>query len=152
MEKTAGGEGIEDQQFTKPPSQRNIPMPLPRILRPLAAQHGQRAAQAFAGIAGEDDIANVAAAVGDERVGDWGFMEHGRLFKLAAVYFRPPDDGRQGSDTNGFTAVRHCHSDVAGIAVLHNGFPHIYVTATLPYSREPMQRQNRANFPARQPP
>src|ERR1035437_387486 len=50
--------------------QRNISVLAPRILKFLALQHGQRAADALARFVRHDDVVNEAAAAGDEGVGE----------------------------------------------------------------------------------
>ena len=58
--------------YRRAPSQRHVPMLLPRILQPLAPQHRQRPAHLRPGGAGHDDVVDEPAARGHEGVGERG--------------------------------------------------------------------------------
>src|SRR5262245_60578054 len=67
-------------------SERNIAVLAPGVLQLLVPEHGERPADAFAGLVGHDHIVDEPAVAGDERVG-----------KLLLVFFLPGGDPRRVS-------------------------------------------------------
>src|SRR5512137_2514854 len=69
-------------------SERDVAVLAPRVLQLLVAQHRQRAADALARLVRLDHVVDVAAAAGDERVGEAVLvlgLARGELGRLALV-------------------------------------------------------------------
>src|SRR5437764_15095600 len=71
MPGTSPGTGCWFGWPRKTSSQRDVVVLLPRVCELLVAQHGERAAEAPAGVGRLDHIVDEAAAGGDERVGEF---------------------------------------------------------------------------------